>query len=132
MNTKILGFTATDNSHQNDIYIVNFDESKVTKDTTSPINFKFGLFNYKEGDKFIADFIFTVNGEKTINHRLDLNDIIIDDDGVLKKDGDHYSSQFSFNVFLPIEEGIVKCKMSLKQKDKEIDNATTYFALKKL
>ena len=125
MKTKILGFTATDDTHQKDIYIVNFDESKINKNTKLPINFKFGLFNYKKGDTFIADFAFKNDDKIIINHRLLLNNIIANDDGILKKDGEHYSSQFSFNVPLVISQGIITCEMTLKQSNKVIDNATT-------
>lgn len=132
MNTKILGFTATDDTRQKDIYIVNFDESKITKDTRLPINFKFGLFNYKKGDTFIADFIFKNNDELIINYQLSLTDIVANNDGVLKKNGEYYSSQFAFSVPFIIKQGTIACEMSLKQNGKEIDHATTYFALKKL
>lgn len=132
MNTKILGFTVTDDSHQKDIYIVNFDESKITEDTKLPINFKFGIFNYKKGDTFTADFIFKNDNGNSTKHHLSLDDIIANDDAELKKGGDYYSSQFWFNVPLVIKQGNVTCKISLKQNNKEIDSATTYFALRKL
>lgn len=132
MNTKILGFTATDNSHQKDIYIVNFDESKIKKNTKLPIKFKFGLFNYKKGDAFIADFTFKNEDGTIITHQLILNNIITNNDGMLKKNGEYYSSQFSFNVPLIIKEGTITCEMTLKKHNNEIAKATTYFALKKL
>lgn len=133
MNTKILGFTVTDDSHQKDIFIVTFYDNNISENEKSPINFKFGIFGYKQNDTFNADFKFTfINDGQSITHQLSLNDIIANDESTLQVGKNLHSSQFSFNVSLPIKEGIVKCEMSLKQKNIEIDHATTYFALKRM
>lgn len=133
MNTKILGFTATDNSHQKDIFIVSFNENNISENEKSPINFKFGIFGYKQNDTFDTNFKFTfINDGQSVTHQLNLNNIVANDESALQVGKNLHSSQFSFSFPLPIKEGIVKCEMTLKQNNKEIDNATTYFALKKL
>lgn len=138
MSPKIIGFTATNtnnpNERANDILIIDFNKSQIIRDNKKikPVYFKFIIFHFKRQDSLYVDFTIKSKDQRPTKSRFSLDQRILDNKNILRKNGDYYAACFTVAIPLVVSEGIVTCKMSLKQKHKRIDHATTYFAFRNI
>ena len=133
MNTKLQGFTVTDNSQTNDIYIINYDPAKISIGDSTEVYFKFGLLGYKKGDTFKATVkISYLNDDQDSGYSfdLDINNVPVDDQGALNIDKRLFSCKFFFTQPIIVKDNIVKCQMVLQHNGEKVGKENCYFAFK--